>query len=65
MTVDLLPVASQQVTIAVHEQKTVAFYWDTTGYNPDSYYIEVKMAPHPFERDTTDNVVSTRVTVTV
>jgi len=65
MTVDLLPVASQQVTIAVHEQKTVVFYWDTTGYNPDSYYIEVKMAPHPFERDTTDNVVSTRVTVTV
>jgi PKD repeat protein len=64
LTVDLLPVASQTVTIAVHEQKTITFYWDTTGYNPDSYYLEVKMAPHPFERDTTDNMVSTRVTVT-
>jgi len=65
ISVDMVPIASQQVTLEVHEQKTITFYWDTDGYRPDSYYVEARMAPHPFERDTTDNVAHTKVTITV
>lgn len=64
ITVDLLPVVSQQVTVLVHEQKTVTLIWNTSGYNPDNYYLGARINPHPFERDTTDNVAYTYVTVT-
>jgi len=64
LTADGVPIGSQQVTIGVHEQATLTFYWDTTGYKPDSYYIEAKMAPHPFERDTFDNVAHLSLTIT-
>ncbi len=63
ISVDLIPIDSQPVTIAVRETKTITFTWDTTGYAPDSYYIEARIGPHPFERDTTDNVASIRITV--
>jgi len=65
IAVDMVPVGSQVVTVAVHEQKTITFYWDTTGYRPDSYYVEARMSPHPFERDTVDNVAHVSVMVTV
>jgi len=62
--VDLSPIDSQVVTLAVHEQKTITFTWDTGSYNPDSYFIQVRVAPHPFERDTTDNVANGAIVVT-
>jgi hypothetical protein len=64
IAVDMIPVGSEVVTVAVHEEKTITFYWDTTGYRPDSYYVEARMTPHPFERDTVDNVAHVSVMVT-
>jgi len=63
-TVDLNPIASQEVTVAVHQQKTITFTWNTTGYNPDSYFVQVRITPHPFERDTTDNIAQGTIVVT-
>ncbi len=65
IAVDMIPIGSQEVTVAVHEQKTITFYWDTTGYTPDSYYMQAKITPHPFERDTVDNVAYVTVMITV
>jgi PKD repeat protein len=64
LTVDGESKGAQSVTLAVRGQETVKFLWDTTGYKPDSYYLEVKMSPHPFERDTTDNLAHAAVIVT-
>ena len=65
IAVDMVPVGSQEVTVAVREQKTITLYWDTTGYTPDSYYMQAKITPHPFERDTVDNVAYATVMITV
>lgn len=63
-TVDGASKGIQTVTLAVREQKTLMFYWDTTEYVPDNYFLEVKMSPHPFERDTADNLAHVAVIVT-
>jgi len=63
LTVDAFQKGTQTVTLAVREQKTVTFTWDTTGYKPDSYYLETRISPHPFERDTTDNTAHAAVIV--
>jgi len=62
LTADDVPIGSQVVTLAVRETKTVVFYWNTPT-KPDSYYIVAKIPPHPFERDTTDNVAHIMITV--
>ncbi len=64
LIVDGVQVATATVTLAVREQKTVTMYWDTTGYRPDNYLLEVRMSPHPFERDTVDNIAHAVVMVT-
>ncbi len=65
IAVDMVPVGSQEVTVAVRQQETITFYWDTSGYAPDSYYVQAKITPHPFERDTIDNVAYVTVMITV
>jgi len=64
LTVDGVPKGTQTVTLEVREQKTVTFLWETTGYKPESYYLEVKISPHPFERDIIDNLAHAVVVVT-
>jgi len=63
--IDLATIESKEVSIPVRGQTTVVFYWDTDGYKPDSYFLQVKMTPHPFERDTIDNVAQGAIVVTV
>ncbi len=64
LIVDGVQVGTATVTLDVREQKTVTLYWDTTGYRPDNYLLELRMSPHPFERDTTDNLARAVVLVT-
>jgi len=63
--IDLKIIESQVVTVPVREQRTVTFYWDTHGYKADSYFLQVRITPHPFERDTIDNVANGAIVVTV
>lgn len=65
IAVDMVPVGSQEFSVAVREQKTITLEWDTDGYTPDSYYMQAKITPHPFERDTVDNVAYATVMITV
>jgi PKD repeat protein len=64
LIIDGVQIGTETVTLEVREQKTVTLYWDTTGYRPDNYYLELRMSPHPFERDTIDNIAHATVLVT-
>jgi hypothetical protein len=64
LIVDGVQIGTATLTLEVREQKTVTIYWDTTGYRPDNYLLEVRMSPHPFERDTADNIAHAVVMVT-
>jgi PKD repeat protein len=63
LIVDGVQIDTATVTLEVHEQKTVTLYWNTTGYRPDNYLLVLRMSPHPFERDTLDNIAHAIVMV--
>jgi len=64
LIVDGVQIDAETVTLAVREQKTLILHWDTTGYGADNYLLELRMSPHPFERDTIDNIARAVVTLT-
>jgi PKD repeat protein len=64
LIVDGVQVGTATVTLDVRERQTVILYWDTYGYRPDNYLLELRMSPHPFERDTLDNIAHAVVLVT-
>jgi len=54
-------------TLAIGENQTFTFNWNTTGIAPDNYVILAKIDAHPYERlvDTTDNSMLIVVRVVV
>lgn len=64
LIVDGVQIDAETVTVAVREQKTVTLYWNTAGYRPDNYLLMLRLSPHPFERDTVDNLAQAIVVVT-